>query len=43
MNISNWALNNSKLIYYITTILIVGGIYSYDRMSKLEEPATVVQ
>ncbi len=38
MNIGKWALDNNKLIYFLTAILVVGGFYSYDRMSKLEDP-----
>ncbi|GAB1359199.1 hypothetical protein MASR1M31_09800 [Porphyromonadaceae bacterium] len=38
MNIGKWALDNSKLIYFLTAIMVVGGFYSYDRMSKLEDP-----
>ncbi|MFI3258775.1 MAG: efflux RND transporter permease subunit [Rikenellaceae bacterium] len=43
MNISKWALANSKLIYYIVAILVIGGIFSYDQMSKLEDPAIRVK
>ncbi|MGL5920917.1 MAG: hypothetical protein ACRCZQ_10530 [Bacteroidales bacterium] len=38
MNIGKWALSNSKLVYFLVATLIVGGLYSYDRMSKLEDP-----
>ncbi len=43
MNIGKWALANSKLVYFIVAILIVGGILAYDRMSKLEDPAVKVK
>lgn len=43
MNIGKWALANSKLVYFIVAILIVGGILSYDKMSKLEDPAIKVK
>ncbi|MFI3293029.1 MAG: efflux RND transporter permease subunit, partial [Rikenellaceae bacterium] len=43
MNISKWALANSKLVYYFITILVVGGILSYMNMSKLEDPAITVK
>ncbi len=43
MNIGKWALSNSKLIYYIVVILVLGGLLSYYQMSKLEDPAIVVR
>ncbi|MFI3283220.1 MAG: efflux RND transporter permease subunit, partial [Rikenellaceae bacterium] len=43
MNISKWALANSKLVYYFITILVVGGVLSYINMSKLEDPAITVK
>ncbi|MFI3268896.1 MAG: efflux RND transporter permease subunit [Rikenellaceae bacterium] len=43
MNISKWALANSKLVYYFIAILVIGGLYSYSNMSKLEDPAIKVK
>lgn len=43
MNLGKWALANSKLIYFLVAILVVGGILSYDEMSKLEDPAIKVK
>lgn len=43
MNISKWALSNSKLIYYFVATLILGGVFSYVNMSKLEDPAITVK
>ncbi|MFI3267880.1 MAG: efflux RND transporter permease subunit [Rikenellaceae bacterium] len=43
MNISKWALANSKLIYYFIAILVIGGVLSYVNMSKLEDPAITVK
>ena len=43
MNFGKWALANSKLVYFIVAILVAGGILSYDRMSKLEDPAIKVK
>ncbi len=42
MNIGKWALSNSKLVYYIVAILVVGGALSYYNMSKLEDPTISV-
>lgn len=38
MNLGKWALANSKLVYYMVAILVVGGVLSYKQMSKLEDP-----
>ena len=43
MNIGKWALANSKLVYFIVAILTIGGVLSYDKMSKLEDPAIKVK
>lgn len=43
MNIGKWALANSKIVWYCVAILVVGGIFAYDRMSKLEDPAITVK
>lgn len=38
MDIGKWALNNSKLVYFFIAALVIGGIFSYSSMSKLEDP-----
>ncbi|MDE6722172.1 MAG: efflux RND transporter permease subunit, partial [Bacteroidaceae bacterium] len=43
MNLSKWALENSKLVYLGVAILMVGGILAYDSMPKLEDPAIKVK
>ena len=43
MNLSHWALNNTKLISFIIAVFIVGGLLSYYDMSKLEDPAIPVR
>lgn len=43
MNFGKWALANSKLVYFIVAILVVGGVMSYDQMSKFEDPAIKVK
>lgn len=40
---SKWALNNRKLINFFIICLVVGGILSYNAMSKLEDPAIKVK
>ncbi|MGL4410797.1 MAG: efflux RND transporter permease subunit [Bacteroidales bacterium] len=43
MNLGKWALNNSKFLYFAVVVLIIGGFYSYGRMSKLEDPLIKVK
>lgn len=43
MNLSKWALDNSKLINFLVVILVVGGLLAYGSMSKLEDPAIKVK
>lgn len=43
IDISKWALNNRKLIYFLLVVLVVGGILSFYDMSKLEDPEIKVK
>lgn len=38
IDVTNWALNNKKLIYFLIAVLVIGGILSFFDMSKLEDP-----
>lgn len=38
MDISKWAFKNRNLVYFLVTVLFVGGILSCYQMSKLEDP-----
>lgn len=38
MNLSEYALNNRALVKFLIVVLIVGGIFSFFSMSKLEDP-----
>ncbi|MDD2595675.1 MAG: efflux RND transporter permease subunit [Bacteroidales bacterium] len=38
MDISKWALDNKKLVYFVIAALLIGGVYAFDNMSKLEDP-----
>ena len=42
MNITAYALSNRALIKFILAILLFGGIYAFDRMSKMEDPEITV-
>ena len=43
IDISKWAFENKKLIYFLIAVLIVGGAYSSYEMSKLEDPEITVK
>lgn len=42
-DVGSWALGNRKLIYFLTMVLIVGGIFAYHGMSKTEDPEIKVK
>lgn len=42
-DLGNWALGNRKLIHFLVVVLIIGGIFSYKNMSKLEDPEIKVK
>ena len=43
MNFTEYALKNKALVYFFVVVLVVGGIYSFFTMSKLEDPAITVK
>ena len=43
MNFTKYALKNKALVYFFIFVLVVGGIYSFFTMSKLEDPAITVK
>lgn len=43
MNFTEYALKNRALVYFFVFVLVVGGIYSFFTMSKLEDPAITVK
>lgn len=43
IDVSKWAFENKKLIYFLIAVLIVGGAYSSYEMSKLEDPEITVK
>lgn len=38
MDISSWALDNKKLVYFLIVVLVAGGMLAFYDMSKLEDP-----
>lgn len=43
MTFTEYALKNRALVYFFVAVLVVGGIYSFFTMSKLEDPAITVK
>lgn len=43
MNFTEYALKNRALVYFFVIVLVIGGIYSFFTMSKLEDPAITVK
>ena len=43
MNISKWALNRGVLIHAFVAVLIIGGLWAFTQMPKLEDPAVRVK
>jgi multidrug efflux pump subunit AcrB len=39
----SWALNNTKLVYFVIAVLLIGGAKSFYDMSKLEDPEIKVK
>lgn len=37
LDFGSWAFGNSKLVYFLIAVLLVGGVYSAYDMSKLED------
>ena len=43
MNFTEYALRNKALVYFFVFVLVVGGVYAFFTMSKLEDPAITVK
>ncbi len=43
MNIAKYALNNKQVIYFLLTIIILGGFIAYDKLGKREDAPFVVK
>ena len=43
MNFTEYALKNRALVYFFVCVLVIGGVYSFFTMSKLEDPAITVK
>lgn len=38
-----WALDNRRLVYFVIAVMLVGGMFAYHGMSKLEDPEIKVK
>lgn len=43
IDLGKWALNNKALVLFVVVVLLLGGVYSYNEMSKLEDPEIKVK
>ena len=43
MSFTEYALRNKALVYFFVVVLVLGGIYSFFTMSKLEDPEITVK
>ncbi|MGM9832225.1 MAG: efflux RND transporter permease subunit [Candidatus Limisoma sp.] len=43
IDLGKWAFDNKKLVYFLLAVLLVGGLFSAYRMSKLEDPEIKVK
>ena len=43
IDFGRWALKNNKFVFFIVAAMVIGGIFSYINMSKLEDPEIKVK
>ena len=43
IDFGRWALRNNKFVFFLVAAMVVGGIFSYIDMSKLEDPEIKVK
>lgn len=43
MNLADYALNNRALVKFFIAVLVIGGIFAFNSMSKLEDPEIKVK
>ena len=37
-NLTEWALNHKQLIYYFIVVILIGGVFSYRHLGRMEDP-----
>ena len=43
INLADYALNNRALVKFFIAVLVIGGIFAFNSMSKLEDPEIKVK
>ena len=43
MNLSKYALDNTKIVYFFLAVLLIGGILSFGRLGKKEDAPFVIK
>ncbi len=43
MNLAKYSLDNTKIIYFFLAVLLIGGIFSFDRLGKKENAPFVIK
>ena len=43
MNIVKYSLDNSKVIYFFLAVMLLGGIFSFDKLGKKEDAPFVIK
>ena len=43
MNLTSFALEHKTLIHFVTVLIVVGGLYSYLSLGRLEDPDFTVK
>ena len=42
-NLTEWALNNKQLVYFFVLLVFLGGILSYQKLGRMEDPDFVIR
>jgi len=43
LNVTEWALNNKPLVYFFVLLVFVGGLFSYQKLGRMEDPDFVIR
>jgi multidrug efflux pump len=43
LNLTEWALNHKQLVYFFVLLVFVAGIFSYQRLGRMEDPDFVIR
>ncbi len=43
LNLTEWALNHKQLVYLFILMIFIGGIFSYQRLGRMEDPDFVIR